>query len=168
MWMSCSDMTGGYVSGGPGMQRYSADGEGSTLGGGGIHKHGVFAALTQQGSWCRISTLLPIGRRNLMKEIPCIFLSETMFLNLPLCCVYCSPKKLKSFRSFLMVSTRSWYSSFPYLPLCIHAIICKVCCCVGVPLGVGRVAIEFKLLCWGNADVSVFVLRLDVIFPIAA
>ena len=29
----------GYVAGGPGIQIYSAPGEGSTLGGGGMHSH---------------------------------------------------------------------------------------------------------------------------------
>ena len=52
---------GGYVAGGPGLQRYCARGDGSTMSSGGRHSHG---RLLQQGSWCRTSTLPLNERRN--------------------------------------------------------------------------------------------------------
>src|SRR4051812_20338102 len=86
---------GGYVAGGPGIQRYSAVGEGSTLGGGGMHSHTVGAAglATQHGLWWRTSMLPPKGRRNLTKKIPVTLFRQILWRKRPRCRLYCWRRK---------------------------------------------------------------------------
>jgi hypothetical protein len=70
----CGSM-GGQTDGGPGMQRYTALGEGSTREAGGMHSH-LDCVGRQHGLWWRTSTLPPMGRRNFIKWIAWTDLSE--------------------------------------------------------------------------------------------
>ena len=89
-----------------------------------------------------------------------------MVLNLPLCSAYCLPRKTNNCLSVLISSIGSWYKVLLSFPLCIHAIMCKVCWFAWVLLGRGHVVFAFDLLCCGSVDCLEKDLKLERIFPI--